>query len=93
MFGHLVLTLVEIVVGHFHGLDVEQQLFAREQPLIAVQIIELNVGQGGIAQLVLQRALGLFGDLEGQLERLGIERLDVALQEGVEADGRLLAWE
>ena len=72
MFDHLIFALVEIVVGHFHGLDVEQQLFAREQSFIAIQVIELNVGQRGISQLVLQSPLGLFGHFEGQLEGLGI---------------------
>ena len=93
VLGQLVLALVQVVIGHLHGLDVEQQLFAGQQAFVAVQIVELDVGQRGIAQLVLQRALGLLGDLEGKLEGLGIKRFDFALHQGIEADGGLLDLE
>ena len=46
MLGQLVLALVEIVVGHLHGLDVEQQFFAGQQAFVSVEVVELNVGQG-----------------------------------------------
>ena len=70
VLGQLVLALVEVVVGHLHALDVQVELLAGQQALLAGQVAELEIAQFRVAQLVLQGALGLLGDVEGELEAL-----------------------
>ena len=84
VLGQLVLALVQLVVGQLHALDVEVELLAGEQALLAGEVAELEEGQVRVAQLVLQRALGLPGDVEGELEALAVERPHLALHPGVE---------
>ena len=45
------------------------------RPFFAGQVAELEVAQLGVAQLVLQGALGLLGDVEGELEALRVQPL------------------
>ena len=49
VLGKLVLALVEVVISHLHGLDVEEKFFTSQQSFGAIEIVVLNVAQGGIA--------------------------------------------
>ena len=91
VLGQLVLALVQFVVGHLHALDVQVELLAGQQAFLAGQVAELEIAQLRVAQFVLQRALGLLGDVEGELEALGVEPLHLALHPGVERLVGLLA--
>lgn len=53
MFGQLVFALIEVVISHFHALDVQVELFPGQQTLLADQIAELKITQLRVAQLVL----------------------------------------
>ncbi len=83
MLGQLVLTLVELGIGHLHALDVQEEFLAREQAFLARQVAELQVAQLGLAQFVLQGALGLAGDVERELEALRVQATHFAFHPGV----------
>ena len=91
VLGQLVLALVEVVVGHLHALDVQVELLAGQQALLAGQVAELEIAQLRVAQFVLQGALGFLGDVEGELEALRVEPLHLALHPGIERLVGLLA--
>jgi hypothetical protein len=91
VFGQLVLAQVVFMIGHLHALEVEVEPLAGQQAFLAREIAELQVGQARIAQLVLQGPLGLLGDVEGELEALGIEPAHLALHPGVKGLVGLLA--
>ena len=84
VLGQFILTLVEFVVGHLHALDIDVELFSRQQTLLAGQVAKLEKADFRVAQLVLQGALGLFGNVEGELEALRIQPFHFALHPGIE---------
>src|SRR5438105_2126997 len=72
MLGHFIFAAVEVVVGHFHALDVQIELFASEQTLLAGQVAELKIAQFRVAQLMLQGTLGLLRYIKRKLEALPV---------------------
>src|SRR5262249_15468520 len=93
VLGELVLSPVELDVRHLHALDVLVELLAGEQALLASEVAELDVRETWVAELLLQRALGLARDVERELEGLAIEPLHLALHPRVEGLVRHLALE
>ncbi len=84
MLGQFVLAPVQLQVGHLHALHVQVELLPGQQSFLAGQVAELEVAQRRVAQLVLQGALGLLGDVEGELEHLPIQPAHLPLHPGVE---------
>src|SRR5262249_47115755 len=71
MLRQLIFPLIQVMVGHLHGLNVEEQLLAGQESLSSVEVVELDVGQGWIAQLVLQREFGFLRSVKGKMESFG----------------------
>ena len=80
VLGQLVLAPVELLVGQLHALEVEVQPLAGEQPLPAGEVAVAQERAARVAQLVLQRALGLAGDVEGELEALRVQAAHLPAQ-------------
>ena len=83
---HVVLVELEL-----HFLEMAHQALAGEQPVLAGGVVGRQVAQLRCAELVLQGALRLAGDLQGIREALRVEAAELAQQVGVHRAVRLLA--
>ena len=105
VLGEFVLALVEVVVGHLHGLDIEQQLFTGQQPLRAGQPVSahahrlyVRVGVAPVAPTHVRRVQvnAVIEEAMSNFHRYffimpSLARLELEIHERVERGGAITA--
>ena len=85
MLRQFMLTLVEVMVGHLHGLDVKVQFLTRQQSFEAGTIVVADERLIEVAKLMLQGTFRFLGDFKGKVETAAVQSLHLLPHPGIES--------